>query len=111
MAQPTELNYPHAKRIARSHCGACAGARTRSPIRISRRTRWPSILSLALKHTNGLAITLRPALRSDFLFPPDVFLEMVRAGIFYGRAWREQRRVPASAITHASVDAIWSFWF
>jgi membrane protease YdiL (CAAX protease family) len=33
------------------------------------------------------------------------------AGIFYGRAWREHRRVPASAITHASVDAIWSFWF
>ncbi len=33
------------------------------------------------------------------------------AGIFYGRAWREQRRLPASAITHASVDAIWSFWF
>ena len=33
------------------------------------------------------------------------------AGIFYGRAWRQHRRVPASAITHASVDAIWSFWF
>jgi uncharacterized protein len=33
------------------------------------------------------------------------------AGIFYGRAWRENRRVPASTITHASVDAIWSFWF
>lgn len=33
------------------------------------------------------------------------------AGIFYGRAWREQRRVPASSITHAGVDAIWSFWF
>jgi membrane protease YdiL (CAAX protease family) len=33
------------------------------------------------------------------------------AGIFYGRAWREQRRVPASTITHASVDAIWTFWF
>jgi uncharacterized protein len=33
------------------------------------------------------------------------------AGIFYGRAWRKQRRVPASAITHACVDAIWSFWF
>jgi len=33
------------------------------------------------------------------------------AGIFYGRAWRERQRVPASAITHASVDAIWSFWF
>jgi membrane protease YdiL (CAAX protease family) len=33
------------------------------------------------------------------------------AGIFYGRAWRQRRRVPASAITHASVDAIWTFWF
>jgi hypothetical protein len=32
------------------------------------------------------------------------------AGIFYGRAWREQRRVPASAITHASVDWIWGLW-
>lgn len=33
------------------------------------------------------------------------------AGIFYGRAWRQDRRVTASAITHASVDAIWSLWF
>jgi uncharacterized protein len=33
------------------------------------------------------------------------------AGIFYGRAWRRNRRVTASAITHASVDAIWSLWF
>ena len=32
------------------------------------------------------------------------------AGIFYGRAWRAQRRVGAAAITHASVDAIWSLW-
>jgi uncharacterized protein len=32
------------------------------------------------------------------------------AGIFYGRAWREQRRVGASAVTHAGVDAIWSTW-
>jgi membrane protease YdiL (CAAX protease family) len=32
------------------------------------------------------------------------------AGIFYGRAWRQQRRVGASAITHASVDMIWSLW-
>ena len=32
------------------------------------------------------------------------------AGIFYGRAWRAQRRVGASAITHATVDAIWSIW-
>ena len=32
------------------------------------------------------------------------------AGIFYGRAWRQERRVGASAITHASVDTIWSIW-
>ncbi len=32
------------------------------------------------------------------------------AGIFYGRAWRQERRVGASAITHALVDATWSLW-
>ena len=32
------------------------------------------------------------------------------AGIFYGRAWREERRVGASALTHACVDTIWSLW-
>lgn len=32
------------------------------------------------------------------------------AGVFYGRAWRRDRRVGASAVTHASVDAIWSLW-
>jgi membrane protease YdiL (CAAX protease family) len=32
------------------------------------------------------------------------------AGIFYGRAWRAERRVAASAITHAGVDTIWSIW-
>jgi uncharacterized protein len=33
------------------------------------------------------------------------------AGIFYGRAWRENRRVPASTITHATVDWLWGWWF
>lgn len=33
------------------------------------------------------------------------------AGIFYGRAWRENCRVPASGITHACVDWLWSWWF
>ena len=33
------------------------------------------------------------------------------AGVFYGRAWREQRRVPASAITHTCVDWLWYLWF
>ena len=32
------------------------------------------------------------------------------AGVFYGRAWRAQRRVGASALTHASVDTTWSLW-
>ncbi|SPE21630.1 Abortive infection protein (fragment) [Candidatus Sulfotelmatomonas gaucii] len=32
------------------------------------------------------------------------------AGIFYGRAWRRDRRVGASAVTHATVDTIWSLW-
>jgi uncharacterized protein len=33
------------------------------------------------------------------------------AGIFYGRAWRERRRIAASAITHTWVDWLWSWWF
>lgn len=32
------------------------------------------------------------------------------AGLFYGRAWRSRRRVAASAITHATVDTLWSFF-
>ncbi len=32
------------------------------------------------------------------------------AGIFYGRSWRARRRVAASAITHASVDTLWSLF-
>ena len=32
------------------------------------------------------------------------------AGIFYGRAWRDRRRVGASALTHATVDTVWGLW-
>ncbi|HEY1985274.1 MAG TPA: type II CAAX endopeptidase family protein [Terracidiphilus sp.] len=32
------------------------------------------------------------------------------AGVFYGRAWRQQRRIGASAVTHATVDSVWSLW-
>ena len=32
------------------------------------------------------------------------------AGVFYGRAWRQERRVGASAFTHALVDTVWSAW-
>ncbi|WP_263352656.1 CPBP family intramembrane glutamic endopeptidase [Acidicapsa acidisoli] len=34
----------------------------------------------------------------------------ILAGVFYGRAWRQERRVGASAITHATVDTVWSIW-
>jgi uncharacterized protein len=33
------------------------------------------------------------------------------AGLFYGRAWRDRRRLFASGITHALVDVIWGTWF
>jgi hypothetical protein len=32
------------------------------------------------------------------------------AGVFYGRAWRQDRRVGASAGTHTLVDTVWSMW-
>ena len=33
------------------------------------------------------------------------------AGIFYGRAWRDRRRILASGITHTLVDVVWGLWF
>jgi CAAX protease family protein len=33
------------------------------------------------------------------------------AGIFYGRAWRDRRRLLTSAITHTLVDVVWILWF
>lgn len=33
------------------------------------------------------------------------------AGIFYGRAWLSRRRLFASSVTHATVDAVWSIWW
>jgi hypothetical protein len=33
------------------------------------------------------------------------------AGIFYGRAWRAERQVFASIVTHTAVDVVWSTWF
>ena len=32
------------------------------------------------------------------------------AGVFYGRAWRSDRRVAASSFTHSTVDSVWSLW-
>jgi membrane protease YdiL (CAAX protease family) len=33
------------------------------------------------------------------------------AGIFYGRAWRPDRQIFASIVTHTAVDVAWSLWF
>jgi hypothetical protein len=33
------------------------------------------------------------------------------AGIFYGRAWHDRRRLFSSATTHTLVDVIWALWF
>jgi len=33
------------------------------------------------------------------------------AGCFYGRAWRSERRVAASAVSHTLVDSVWFTWF
>jgi len=33
------------------------------------------------------------------------------AGWFYGRAWRSERRIAASAISHTMVDTVWVTWF
>ncbi|MBZ5567426.1 MAG: CPBP family intramembrane metalloprotease [Acidobacteriia bacterium] len=33
------------------------------------------------------------------------------AGVFYGRAWLDRRRLTASAITHATVDVVWGLWW
>lgn len=33
------------------------------------------------------------------------------AGIFYGRAWMDRRRIFASGVTHTLVDVVWGLWF
>lgn len=33
------------------------------------------------------------------------------AGLFYGRAWLDRRRILSSSIAHATVDTVWSVWF
>ncbi len=35
----------------------------------------------------------------------------VIAGVFYGRAWLDRRRLTCSAITHATVDVVWGLWW
>jgi uncharacterized protein len=66
--------------------------------------RWPALIVSALlfglSHFNKRAV----------LFNWRYVLLAAVAGIFYGRAWMQQRRVGASAVTHATVDSVWSLW-
>jgi len=66
--------------------------------------RTPSLLVTAVLF--GLSHFNKRAVHFNWRY---VVLAML-AGIFYGRAWRRDRRVSASAITHACVDTVWSQW-
>jgi membrane protease YdiL (CAAX protease family) len=66
--------------------------------------RWPALVTTAALF--GLSHFNKRAVHFNWRY---VLLAAV-AGIFYGRAWRRNRRVAASAITHATVDSVWSLW-
>ena len=66
--------------------------------------RYPALAATACLF--GLAHFNKRALHFNWRY---VLLAVI-AGIFYGRAWRQARRVGASAITHATVDTLWSLW-
>jgi membrane protease YdiL (CAAX protease family) len=66
--------------------------------------RWPALVTTAILF--GLSHFNKRALHFNWRY---VLLAAI-AGIFYGRAWRSDRRVGASAVTHATVDSIWSLW-
>jgi uncharacterized protein len=66
--------------------------------------RWPALFTTAVLF--GLSHFNKRALHFNWRY---VLLAAI-AGLFYGRAWRSDRRVGASAVTHATVDSIWSLW-
>lgn len=61
---------------------------------------WISAVIFGLSHFNkGMAFNVRYVLLAAM------------AGIFYGRAWLDRRRITSSACTHTMVDVVWSLWF
>jgi len=62
--------------------------------------RWPALLTTSVLF--GLSHFNKRALHFNWRY---VLLAAI-AGIFYGRAWRAERRVGASAITHTCVDTV-----
>ncbi len=63
--------------------------------------RWPALGVTAVLF--GLSHFNKRALHFNWRY---VLLAAI-AGVFYGRAWRQERRVAASALTHACVDTVW----
>lgn len=66
--------------------------------------RWPALVTTSVLF--GLSHFNKRVLHFNWRY---VLLAAI-AGIFYGRAWRRDRRVGASAVTHATVDSVWSLW-
>ena len=66
--------------------------------------RWPALVTTAILF--GLSHFNKRAIHFNWRY---VLLAAI-AGIFYGRAWRRDRRIGASAVTHATVDSVWSLW-
>jgi hypothetical protein len=66
--------------------------------------RWPALAVTAILF--GLSHFNKRAAHFNWRY---VLLAAI-AGIFYGRAWRRDRRVAASVVTHTTVDSIWSLW-
>jgi membrane protease YdiL (CAAX protease family) len=66
--------------------------------------RWPALLLTAVLF--GLSHFNKRAAHFNWRY----VLLAALAGIFYGRAWRAERRVGASMLTHALVDTTWSLW-
>ncbi len=64
--------------------------------------RWPALTITAILF--GLSHFNKRAMHFNWRY----VLLAALAGVFYGRAWRQDRRVAASALTHTFVDTIWS---
>ena len=66
--------------------------------------RWPALVTTSILF--GLSHFNKRALHFNWRY----VLMAAIAGVFYGRAWRRDRRVGSSAVTHATVDSVWSLW-
>jgi len=66
--------------------------------------RWPALVTTAVLF--GLSHFNKRTAHFNWRY---VVLAAI-AGVFYGRAWRRDRRLAASVVTHATVDSVWSLW-